>query len=93
MLDYLGNHVGVGDTVIIPIRQGRTASLSRGFVRDMKMKPQYTGGALVPHVMVEWSNLHVYWMPAKRVVKIPDDVLPEKRKDKLNATAEAVVVT
>ena len=93
MLDYLGNHVETGDTVIIPIRQGRTASLSRGFVRDSMIKPQYSGGALVPHVFVEWSNLHKYWIPAKRVVKIPDDLLPEKRQEKLNATEEAIVVT
>ena len=93
MIDYLGNHVGVGDTVIIPIRQGNTASLSRAFVQDTKMKPQYAGGALVPHVFVEWSNLHRYWMPAKRVVKIPDDLLPEKLKEKLYAAEEAVVVT
>ena len=93
MEDYLGNKVGTGDTVIIAVKQGRTAGLGRGFVKDMAMRKQFTDGPLVEMVLVEWSNIHKYWMPAKRVVKIPDEMLPEKRRQKLNDTEEGIVAS
>lgn len=90
MKDYLGNNVDIDDTVLISIRSGRTATLSRGFVRDVKMKKQFATGPLVPMVEVEWSNIHKYWMPARHVVALPDNMLPEKRREKLDDTEEAV---
>lgn len=90
MEDYLGNKVGTGDTVLIAVRSGRAALLARAYVKDMRMGKQYNDGPLLPQVLVEWSNLHKFWMPAKRVVKLPDEMLPEKRREKLNATEEAI---
>ncbi len=90
MKDYLGNEVNVDDTVLISIRSGRTATLGRGYVKEAKMKKQFATGPLVPMVLVEWSNIHKYWMPARHVVTLPDDMLPEKRRERLNATEEAV---
>lgn len=90
MIDYLGNQVSEGDTVIIAIRSGRTATLGRAFVKQMKLKPQFAGGAPSNMIEVEWSNIHRYWMPARNVIKIPEEMLPEKRKEKLNGTSEAV---
>lgn len=90
MIDYLGNKVEVDDTVIIPIKSGRTAGLGRGYVKSAEMRPQFSGGSLVPMLLIEWSNIHKYWFPAKRVVKIPHEMLPEKRREKLNDTQEAV---
>lgn len=54
------------------------------------MRKQFAEGGLVPMVLVEWSNIHKYWMPARHVVKLPDEMLPEKRREKLNATEEAI---
>ena len=93
MEDYLGNSVGTGDTVLIAVRQGRTSGLGRGYVKDMRMGKQYADGPLIPQVLVEWSNIHKYWMPAKRVARIPDEMLPEKRRQKLNGTEEGTVVS
>lgn len=90
MKDYLGNNVSTGNTVLISIRSGRTATLGRGFVKDMKMGRQFREGALTPMVLIEWSNIHKYWMPARHVVSLPDNMLPEKREEKLNETEEAI---
>lgn len=90
MKDYLGNDVQIDDTVLIAIRSGRTATLGRGFVKDMAMRKQFATGPLVPMVQVEWSNIHKYWMPARHVVSLPHDMLPEKRREKYNDTEEAV---
>lgn len=93
MRDYLGNNVQVGNTVIIPVKEGRTANLGKARVVDEGMRNQFRDGPLVPQVKVQWSNIHEYWMPARRVVMIPDEMLPEKRREtKLNAE-EAVVVS
>jgi hypothetical protein len=93
MEDYLGNKVTVGDTVLLARREGRTANLSRGFVKDMKMGRIFRDGALTNMVLVEWSNLHMYWLPAKRVAMIPAELLPEKRREKKLDAEEAVVVS
>lgn len=90
MLDYLGNTVEVDDTVLIALRSGRRATLGRAFVKETAMRKQFAEGGLVPMVLVEWSNIHKYWMPARHVVKLPDEMLPEKRREKLNATEEAI---
>ena len=90
MIDYLGNEVKTGDTVIISVKSGRTSGLGRGFVKDTRMGMQYGEGPLIPQVLVEWSNINKYWMPAKRVVAIPNVMLPEKRKERHNGTEEAV---
>ena len=90
MQDYLGNSVDVGDTVIIAIRSGRTATLGRAFVKNAGMRKQFREGPLVNMVEVEWSNLHKYWMPARNVIRIPDEMLPEKRREKMNGTEEAI---
>mgnify|MGYP006892914720 CR=1 FL=1 len=90
MKDYLGNNVATGDTVLVAMRAGRTATLGRGFVKDMKMRKQFATGPLVAMVEVEWSNIHRYWMPARHVVYLPPEMLPEKRREKLNDTEEAV---
>lgn len=91
MEDYLGNKVSTGDTVLLAVKFGRSAKISRGFVRDMKMGRRFANGPLENMVFVEWSNIHKYWMPAKHVAMIPTELLPEKQREKLNATAEAVV--
>lgn len=93
MKDYLGNHVQEGDTVLIAIRSGRTASLSRAFVDKVDLRPQFAGGMPTNMVYVRWSNLSKYWLPASHVVKLPDDMLPEKRKEKLKDVEEGVVVS
>lgn len=90
MIDYLGNQVDVGDTVIIAVKSGRTAILGRAFVKQTGMKRQFGAGALVSMVEVEWSNIHRYWMPARNVIHIPEEMLPEKRREKLNDTKEAI---
>lgn len=90
MIDFLGNQVNVGDTVLIPIKEGRTAKIGRGYVRDMRMGKQWAEGALIPQVMIEWSNIHKYWLPANRVVALPESMLAEKRREKLNGTEEAI---
>lgn len=90
MIDNLGNQIEIGDTVIIAVRSGRTATLGRAFVKQMKLRPQFQGGAPTNMIEVEWSNVHRYWMPARNVVKIPDEMLPEKRREKLNGTKEAI---
>lgn len=90
MKDYLGNPVNVDDTVLIAIRTGKTATLARAFVKDAKLKPQFPDAPPSNMIEVEWSNLHRYWMPARNVVRIPDEMLPEKRKEKLDGTEEAV---
>lgn len=91
MEDYLGNKVQVGDTVLLAVKFGRTAKISRGYVKDMEMKRQFRDGPMTNMVYVEWSNIHKYWIPAKHVAMIPNELLPEKRREKLHATAEAVV--
>lgn len=93
MRDYLGNNVDVGDTVLIAVRSGRTATLGRGFVKQTAMRKQFATGPLAPMVEVEWSNIHKYWMPARHVVALPDSMLPEKRRDKRNDAEEAVQPT
>lgn len=93
MIDYLGNNVDIGDTVIIAVKSGRTATLGRAFVKNAKFKPQFAGGAPSNMLEVEWSNIHRYWMPARNVIKIPDEMLPEKRREKLNESEEGVEVT
>lgn len=90
MLDYLGNPVEVGDTVLIAIRSGRTATLGRGYVKAAELKPQFAGGVATNMLEIEWSNIHRYWMPARHVVKLPPEMLPEKRREKLNETEEAI---
>jgi hypothetical protein len=54
------------------------------------MRPQFAGGLSIPMVEVEWSNISRYWLPARQVIGLPDNMLPEKRKEKLNDTKEAV---
>ena len=93
MKDYLGNEVNADDTVLISIRSGRTSTLGRGYVKEVKMKKQFATGPLVPMVLVEWSNIHKYWMPARHVVALPDDMLPEKRREKLNNVKEGIEVS
>jgi len=90
VIDYIGNQINEGDTVIVAIRSGNTASLGRAFVKQMKVKPQFAGGAPSNMIEVEWSNIHRYWMPSRHVLKIPEEMLPEKRREKLNDTNEAV---
>lgn len=89
----LGNTINDGDTVIIAIKTGRVASLVRAYARSTEFKPQFAGGAPCNMVEVEYSSLHKFWLPASHVVKISDDMLPEKRREKLNDTKEAVVRT
>jgi len=90
MIDNLGNQIEIGDTVIIAVRSGRTATLGRAYVKQTKLRPQFQGGTPTNMIEVEWSNVHRYWMPARNVIKLPDDMLPEKRREKLNGTKEAV---
>lgn len=90
MKDYLGNQVSIGDTVIIAVRSGRTATLGRAYVKDAALKPQFAGGLNTNMLEIEWSNIHKYWMPASKVVRIPDEMLPERRITKLNDTEEGV---
>ena len=93
MKDYLGNNVDVGDTVIIAVRSGRTATLGRAYVRQAEMRPQFTGGVATNMVMVEWSNLHKYWIPASKVLRLPDEMLPEKRRERLKDVEPGVEVS
>lgn len=93
MQDYLGNHVEKGDTVIIAMRSGRSATISRGYIVSTALKPQFAGGIPTNMVEVEWSNIHKLWMPARHVVRIPNDMLPEKRKERLNDVEEGVQVS
>ena len=93
MKDFLENDVKVGDTVLIATRAGRTASIGRGFVVEAAMKRQFRDGPLVNMVKVEWSNIHKYWMPASKVVAIPPEMLPEKRREKKLNAEEGVVVS
>lgn len=93
MKDYLGNQVDVGDTVLLALRSGRVAQFGRGFVKSAEFKPQFRDGASTWMLLVEWSNLHKYWMPASKVVRLPDEMLPEKRKEKLNGTEEGIEVS
>ena len=89
MKDNLGNTIELGDTVIIAVRSGRTATLGRAFVKQMVLKPQFAGGTPTNMLEVEWSNIHRYWIPARNVIKLPEEMLPEKRREKLNGVSEA----
>jgi hypothetical protein len=91
MRDYLGNDVEVGDTVLVALKSGRTATLGRGYVLAHEFKPQYAGGLATNMLLIEWSNIHKYWIPASKMVKLPDYMLPEKRKADLEDTPEGVV--
>ena len=93
MLDYLGNHVDVGDTVLIAVRSGRNAILGRAFVKKAELKIQFSGGEPSNMLEVEYSNVSRFWIPARNVVKLPDELLPEKRRERLNETQEGVEVT
>jgi hypothetical protein len=88
--DYLGNNVDVDDTVIIAVRSGKYATLGRAFVIDKAFRPYFSGGQPTNMIRVEWSNLHKFWIPASKVLRVSDDMLPEKRREKLNETEEAV---
>ena len=90
MKDFLGNDVEIDDTVLLALRSGRYAQLGRGFVKNAEVKPQFRGGVPTNMLEVEWSNIHRFWIPASKVVKLPDDMLPEKRREKLNETEEAI---
>jgi hypothetical protein len=89
--DYLGNNIAEGDTVIIAVKQGKYAMLSRGYVKQIGMKKMFGDGDPVAHVEVEWSNLHKFWIPASKVISVPDNMLPEKRREKLEETNEAEI--
>lgn len=90
MKDLLGNNVDNGDLVIIAVKEGKYAKLSRAFVKDTAMKKQFIDAEHIPMVYVEYSNIVKFWTPANRVLKITDEMSPEKRREKLNATEEAV---
>lgn len=91
MRDYLGNDIQLDDMVIFPRKQGRYAMLAGGYVRDMEQRRQFKDGQMVPMVKIEYSNVHEYWYPASKIVRIPEDMIPEIRREKLNATAEAII--
>lgn len=93
MKDYLGNDVHEGDTVIVAIKSGRTATLGRAWVLQEELRPQYAGGTPANMLQIKWSNFHIYWIPASHVVKIPDEMLPEKRKEKLDNVNEGIRVS
>lgn len=90
MIDFLGNPVEEDNMVIIAITEGRTAKLSRAIVKETKMRPQFQGGIAIPMVYIEYSNLTRFWLPANRVLTLTDNMLPEKRREKYNATEEAI---
>lgn len=93
MKDYLNNEVNVGDTVIIAVKSGKVATLTRAFVKQAVLKPQYSGGAPTNMLEIEWSNLNRFWIPARHVISLPDSMLPEKRREKLNDVEEGIQVS
>ncbi len=93
MQDQLGNVIEIDDTVIVAVRSGRVATLSRAFVKDMKLRPQFAGGAITPMINVQWSNIHNFWMPARNVMKLIPEMLPENRAKKYDDTEEGIEVS
>lgn len=93
MKDYLGNDVNEGDMVVIAIKVGKYASLGRAVVLKTELRKQYEYGMPTNMVHVEWSSIHKYWLPARNVIKLSDDMLPEKRKEKLDNVSEGVRVS
>ena len=88
MRDYFGNIIQLGDKVVIATIEGkRIPAIATGFVTAMELRKQFANGGLVPMVQVEY--LVKFWLPASKVVKISDEMIPENRREKLNATEEA----
>lgn len=92
-MDRFGKRVELDDFVLIAIRSGKGADLTTGIVKSIEFRPQFRGGVSTNMVLVEWSNIHKYWMPASKVVVLPDSMIPEKLQEKLDATKEGVIVS
>ena len=86
MQDQLGNVIEVGDTVIIAVKSGKYAVLGRAYVRAMENRQQFGDGHLVPMIKVEFSNISNFWLPARNVIKLLPDMVPENRRQKLHET-------
>ena len=93
MQDKLGNVIEVDDTVIVAVRSGRVATLGQAYVKEMKLRPQFQGGAICPMINVQWSNIHNFWMPARNVIKLMPEMIPENRRKKYDDTEEGIEVS
>lgn len=93
MKDFLGNDIHEGDAVVIAIRAGRTASLSRGKVLKEEVRPQFAGGTPTNMVQIEWSSIHKYWVPARHVLGLAPYMIPEIRRRELNNVQEGIRVS